>query len=68
MMISYRREWVKKWTEEEYIFAAPHITDKKAFEKEVKSILGWDEEVEMEIEFCYLCDDRCLVTIRKRVE
>ena len=69
MFITCCKEWAKKWIEEEYIFAAVGMeADKKAFEKKAKEMLGWNEEVEMEIEFFYMLDDRCLVTIRKRVE
>ena len=69
MIDKYCRCWKKVWTEEEFLFrSSEEITDKKGFEKEVKKMLGWDEEIEMEIEFCYMLEDRCIVTIRKRVE
>lgn len=69
MIDKYRRTWKKVWTEEEFLFrSSEEITDEKAFEKEVKEMLGWDEDIEMEIEFDYMFDDRCIVTIRKRVE
>ena len=57
-----------EWVEEEYKFIKPPEMDKKTFEEEAKKMLGWDEDVEMEIEFMYALEELCYVTFRKRVK
>lgn len=66
MYITYCKEVRKVWIEEEYRFIKPTAMDKKDFEKRVKEILEWNEDIEMEIEFIYMLDDLVLVTFKRR--
>jgi hypothetical protein len=66
MYITYCKEVRKVWIEEEYRFIKPTEMDKKDFEKRVKEILEWNEDIEMEIEFIYMLDNLVLVTFRRR--
>ena len=57
------------WEEREYRFEKSENMAKCDFEAMAKVCVGWDDELEMEIKFTYMCNDRvCYVYVRERVE
>lgn len=57
------------WEEREYKFEKSSNLAKCDFEQMVKTFVGWDEDVEMEIKFDYFLDDTmCYVLVRERID
>ena len=57
------------WEITEYKFKKSPTLARCDFEKMARVCVGWDEDVEMEIEFFYICNDSiCLVTVKERIE
>ena len=57
------------WEEREYRFEKSPTMARSDFEAMARICVGWDEEIEMEIKFDYMLQDRvCYVFVRERVE
>lgn len=57
------------WEEREYRFTKNASLAKCDFEEIAKVLVGWDNNVEMEIKFTYALNDTvCYVFVRERVE
>lgn len=57
------------WEEREYKMEKPENMAKCDFEKIARVLVGWDEDVEMEITFDYFLNDTmCYVLVRERID
>lgn len=69
MFIKCREISREVWEEREYKFEKSANLAKCDFEPMVRQFVGWDEEVEMEIKFTYICNDTIVyVLVRERID
>ena len=56
------------WEEKEYHFTKNANLAKCDFESIAKILVGWDEEIEMEIKFHYITNTFVMVEVRTRIK